>query len=249
VVINANGGDRRRLTINATYDGEPDFSPDGTRIAFDATPGSDRNIYVMSASGTNVQQITDASGDKRHPDWSPDGQRIVYEAGDEDTAEIYVVNADGSGNTPLTDDSDGDRAPTFSPDGTMIAFMTNQRGKWEIAVMDYPSGELIRIFDCPAPDCRFPTWAADGTYIAFNTLDGSGNVAEIWEVSVATGVSSELVAGTGNGRPCYAGDAQYLYYNNATGGNSDLYRINLLTLQTVRLTTGSANEYAPDWGP
>ena len=203
----------------------------------------------MSATGTNVRQVTSAPGDERHPDWSPNGQAIVYEAGSEDTAEIYAINVDGTGSTRLTNNSNGDRAPVFSPDGTMIAFMTNRRGKWEIAIMAYPGGELIRIFDCPAPDCRFPTWAADGTYIAYNTLDSAGNVAEIWEANVATGVSTALVSGTGNGRPCYARDGQHLYYNNTVGGNSDLYRINLITLQIVRLTTSPVNEYAPDWGP
>ncbi len=249
VVVDANGGNRRQLTSNGYYDGEPDWSWDGTRIAFDSSPAGGRDIYTMTAAGGDVRQITSAAGDERHPDWSPDGSRIAYETGEGNTSEIWVVNADGTGNTRITDNSYGDRAPQFSPDGTQIAFMTNQRGKWEIAIMSYPAAQVVKIFDCPVNDCRFPSWSADGTYIAYNTLDSSGNVAEIWEVNVSSGVSSVLVSGRDNGRPVYARDGRYLYYNGTADGNTDLYRIDVNTLQIVRVTTGATNDYAPDWGP
>ena len=50
----------------------------------------------------------------------------------------------------------GDRAPKFSPNGTQIAYMTYQRGRWEIAIMAYPGGGQVALYDCPDPACRFP---------------------------------------------------------------------------------------------
>lgn len=249
VRIDANGNNRRQLTNNAYYDGEPDLSPNGVLIAFDSKPAGNRNLYVMSSSGTDVRQLTDLPDEERHPDWSPNGQVIVFEAGpenDEDASEIYVINADGSGLTRLTHNDFGDRAPQFSPDGNRIAYMTKQRGKWEIAIMAYPGGEFVRFFDCPAPACRFPTWSAQADFIAYNTLDAANQVDEVWEMNVSSTVHSVLVAGSENGRPVYDRLGSFLFFNS----DDDLYRIELATRIVTRLTdTPNASEWAPDWGP
>ena len=50
---------------------EPDWSPDGTRIAFTAPTGTTREVFTMNTSGGDVQQITTDGGFKQHPDWQP----------------------------------------------------------------------------------------------------------------------------------------------------------------------------------
>ncbi len=248
VIMDADGSNRRTLTSNSTYDAEPDLSPDGSQIVYESIQGGNRDIYVMSASGGNVRRLTTSSSEDRHPSWSPDGSLIVYESGVDSGAEIYVMDANGSGRSRMTNNSVGDRAPTFSPDGSMIAYMTEQRGKWEIAVMSYPSGSPIAIFDCPTTDCRFPNWSPDGSQIVYNTLTSSGAVGEVWVVDVASGRSSALVQGTGNGRPVWSGDGQYIFFNRTDSNKTNIYRLVLSTGQLERLSNGS-NDYAPDWGP
>jgi len=249
-IVDANGQNHRVLTSNSYYDGEPDFSSDGNQIAFESLPGLNRDIYIMASNGSNVRQLTNSPDDDRNPDWAPDDSMIVYESGKDAQSEIYVINADGTGNTRLTNNGFDDRAPTFSPDGSKIAYMTKQRGKWEIAVMAYPSGNQLKIYDCPAPDCRFPNWARDGLWIVYNTLDSSGNAAEIWEINFSNSTTSVLVSGTDKGRPSYSGDEVFCFFNSTSPeGNLDLYRINVITLVIERLTVGPANKYAPDWGP
>lgn len=248
VVMAVDGGNVHMLTSNAVYDGEPDWSPDGTQIAFESSRGGNFDIYVMNADGSNVRQITTSAQPDRHPDWSPDGRLIVYESGTGDESEIYVINADGSGRTRLTQNGFGDRAPRFSPDGAQIAYMTEQRGKWEIAIMTYPGGDLVSIFNCPAADCRFPAWSPDGKSIAYNTLDSAGNVADIWVLDVASGQSTRLIAGSESGRPAWSGDGLALYFNRTVGGNTDLYRFDFSTGVLTRLTNSAADDYGPDWG-
>lgn len=247
-VMAADGNNVNVLTSNAVYDGEPDWSPDGTQIAFESSRGGNFDIYIMNADGSNVHQVTTSAKPDRHPDWSPDGRLIVYESGTGDESEIYVINADGSGRTRLTQNDFGDRAPRFSPDGTQIAYMTEQRGKWEIAIMAYPGGNLIAIFNCPAADCRFPAWSPDGKSIAYNTLDSAGNVADIWVLDVASGQSTRLIAGHESGRPAWSGDGLALYFNRTVGGNTDLYRFDFATGALTRLTDSAADDYGPDWG-
>lgn len=249
VIIDTRGENRRALTANNWYDGEPDWSPDGTRIAFESSRnGGIEGIFVMTASGGDVRQLTTSGERERHPDWSPDGRLIAFEVGDGDNIELYVMNADGTGRTRLTNNNYGDRAPHFSPDGTRIAYMTEARGKWEIAIMAYPSREVLRIFDCPAPDCRFPAWSPDGTRIVYNTLNSAGTVDNIWVLDVATGQSTLLIQGRENGRPVWSGDGAYIFFNRTVEGNTDLYAYEISTGTIQRLTTTPSNDYGPDWG-
>jgi Tol biopolymer transport system component len=84
-VINADGTDRRCLTcqplypVNSEEELAPDWSPDGTRIAFMCKPpGGPAEICVMNADGTNAVRLTDNIAPDLGPVWSPDGARIVF---------------------------------------------------------------------------------------------------------------------------------------------------------------------------
>ena len=50
-----------RLTNNAVYDGEPAWSPDGTRIAFTSARENNSDIYVMNADGSEQTRLTYAA--------------------------------------------------------------------------------------------------------------------------------------------------------------------------------------------
>jgi Tol biopolymer transport system component len=113
-VMNADGSDVRQLTANADFDSAPAWSPDGKRIAFEhadaatLTPGSStepeqKDIFVMKADGSDVQQITASPGKDEGPVWSPDGTKIAFSSDRDGQQEIYVMNADGSEPRRLTD--------------------------------------------------------------------------------------------------------------------------------------------------
>lgn len=248
VLLDLTANDITALTDNAVYDGEPDWSPDGERLAFESLRESSIDIYVMDAAGGGVQRVTTSPLPDRHPDWAPDGTLIAYESGDGDESELYVVSAEGGEPARLTTNDYGDRAPVFSPDGTQIAYMTEQRGPWEIAIMSYPGGVVEQVFDCPGADCRFPAWSPDGKRLVFNTLDAGGLVDSVYSVDVATGQPTALVEPGRNGRAVYAGDGRTVYFNRSDETITNLYRLDLGTGAVERLTTSSTDEYGPDWG-
>ena len=250
VVVDANGQNRQQLTNDNQDESEPDWSKDGTRIAYEATVGGLTDIYTMNASGGDIQKVTTANEPDRHPDWSPDATWITYESGTDEAAEIYASHPDGSGLVRLTNNSYSDRAPKFSPDGTQIAYMTHQRGKWEIAIMAFPGGNQVKLFDCPAPACRFPSWSPDGTQIAFNTLTSDiGTEAGIWTLDVATGGSTPVLQGSQDGRPVYSGNGKVIYFNRTINGDANIFRVILATGTILQLTNSQNQAVGPDWSP
>jgi hypothetical protein len=125
--MNANGSNRTRLTNNSVADGQPSFSPDGTKILFasgDALHPDGIEIFVMNADGTGRTQITNNSVTDGFPAWSPDGAKIIFASGnisDETTVELYVMNADGSNRTRLTNNSVLDWFADWQPGTTAAA--------------------------------------------------------------------------------------------------------------------------------
>jgi TolB protein len=96
----------------------PAWSPDGERIAYVATAGTNNEeIYVTYADGSQRTRLTDIPGNEHWPPtWSPHGTRIAFTSdGTKDNSEIYVMNSGGSDLRKLTDDRADDTFPAWRP--------------------------------------------------------------------------------------------------------------------------------------
>ena len=126
-VMDADGGNPHALTSDgAPKDQLPDWSPDGTQIAYQAGSFGSSGIWVMNADGTDPHQVagctsTDptpcASGDLFGPAWSPDGTQIAYvvHLADESDRPVMIANADGSNAHRLTADKGVQFVPGWQP--------------------------------------------------------------------------------------------------------------------------------------
>jgi dipeptidyl aminopeptidase/acylaminoacyl peptidase len=86
VMIDLTTHAQRTLTYHRTGLGDPSFSPDGTRLAFLADEGSDkearRQVFVLPLSGGDAHPVTNAKDGVEQYTWRPDGRAIAYAAAD-----------------------------------------------------------------------------------------------------------------------------------------------------------------------
>ena len=132
------------------------WSPDGTRIAFDATRNpalaneGTSDIYIVSVSDKSVNKLIDGPGPNRDPFWSPDGSQIAYTTADGNPYYYYsngliaVVPAAGGMPKILTRDFDEDPSMlAWAPDG--IYFEAQQRTYSNLFRLDPQSLTVFRL--------------------------------------------------------------------------------------------------------
>jgi len=180
------------------------FSPDGTQIAFegfdDAHPEV-TGIYIGSADGTNLVQVTHGGGIPA--DWSPDGTQILFLR--DPSNSLFIVNVDGSGEHEL---ATGEvNVPCcwgyrWSPDGSRILFPSDDGTLW---LINSDGTDLTQLFvDEKVAHVRrsaiTPAWSPDGTQIilALSPQIRVENPANEIYVINADGTGLTLVIGGGN---------------------------------------------------
>jgi TolB protein len=141
---------------------DPDWSPDGQRIAFTRRSvldmGQDSEtaeIWTMNPDGTDQQQVTFNNEEERAPAWSPDSTKICFMCralwlNNGMDFEICVVNADGSGLVTLTDNLTPELGPQWTPDGQQIVFHRQIGAFNQIFIMNADGTNERQLTDLPA---------------------------------------------------------------------------------------------------
>ena len=157
--INADGTGLTRLAPDLFVGEDYVWSPDGSRIAFEAEIDLQLEIYVMDADGIDLTNLTNNDATDGNPAWSPDGMRIAFVSSRDGNSEIYVVNADGSGLNNLTDNPADDFLPAWSPDSSQIAFVSQRDGDDEIYIMNADGSNQTNLTANPEFYDSTPAWS------------------------------------------------------------------------------------------
>jgi Tol biopolymer transport system component len=207
------------------------------------------NVYVMTPSGTEQTQLTDALRGQSHPKWSHDGRRITFTADrvTDFSSEIYVMNADGSGQTKLTNNFSADYMSAWSPDDKRIAFVSERDGSPQIWVMNGDGSNPTRLSPNGAVDF-FPAWSPDGTKIAFFTYRDFN--AEVYVMNADGSNATNLTHSSATDQfPAWSPSGNKIAFRSDRDGNGEIYVMNADGSHPTRLTNNPADEYYPAWSP
>ena len=145
----------------------PDWSPDGSRIAFSGVlHQGDRqdHLFVMRPDGSHAR-VLNTSRVAECAEWSPDGSRIMFCSHWGAGWDVGVMDANGANVRRLTD-APGDEYPgAWSPDGRRVAFSSDREGQGEVWVMDADGTRQRRLTHHLATYDAPNSWLPDGRIV------------------------------------------------------------------------------------
>jgi len=247
-LMNSDGSVVVNLTNNPAGDSQPDWSPDGRKIAFTSDRDGNSEIYLMNADGTGQVNLTNNPARDHQPAWSPDGQRIAFTSErDDGNSEVFVMNADGSNAVALTSRGTWDFAPAWSPDGHYIAFVSNRDESAEVYLMRSDGTGQTNLTNNPAHDYD-PAWSPDGQHITF-VSERSGN-PQIYAMN-ADGSGQVRLSGDASmpANPTWSPDGRFIAYASYPDGRGDIYVMAADGSNPTNLTNSPTNDIYPAWPP
>ena len=164
-----------RLSSGNWNDIQPEFSPDGTKIAFSSNRNGYWNIYILNLEDGITHQLTDDFDYVANPTWSPDGLWIAYESNKTGNIDIFIVSTDNAEheNIQLTNDEVDNFSPDWAPDGRSIVFTKSDPNDTEIWMvnLDNSSGRFTNISNNPDKEEQYPEWSPDGQFVSWSTME------------------------------------------------------------------------------
>ncbi len=151
------------------------WSPDGSKIIFEAYDGDDSDIFTVDIDESNIYNLTNSDSNANYPKWSPDGSKIVFSSYMENPSDpsatgiqsIYFMDADGSNRYELPNlDLIDAYTPSWSPDGNKIVFEGYDGEYSNIFTADIDGSNIYNLTNYNISGSS-PMWSPDGSKIIF----------------------------------------------------------------------------------
>jgi eukaryotic-like serine/threonine-protein kinase len=161
----------------------PQYSPEGSRIAFASDRSGAFEIWVANADGTNQVQLTAFRSRAAAPRWSPDGRELVFSAVGASHRGIYVVDARGGEPREV---AKGFR-PSWSHDGRSIYFASDKSGLVDVWRIGADGSNAIRVTKSGGYELLE---SANGEWLLYTKSEFSPG---LWRMPVAGGAEELLL--------------------------------------------------------
>jgi Tol biopolymer transport system component len=243
---------RRIGAAGAWADEDPEWSPDGSRIALASTRGAPGNydIFVMNADGTGVTRLTDHAAPDQDPAWAPDGRSLYFTSERDGRGEIYRLWLADRRVERITRGLSRSIMPAASRDGKYLAYAAQLVMGFQIQLLDLTTGTTQQVTSGGGA-CK-PAFSPDSQELAFVHLDKEPSaLAALRSNSRRTLVADPKLWSY---YPAYSPDGAYLAFSvspeHHRGEDWDLAVMDARAPgRFERLTSGPGNDRVPHWRP
>ena len=250
-VSRLSGGEHLRLTNDGTQKDEPQFSPDGEKIAFIRYEANTNKpeLCLIPALGGNVIPLLPWA---ENPSWSPDGSRLVFIVRKPGDPEMLVTSA-ADGSEPHIILKADDVYPFFgranwSPDGKLVAASRSRGGmNREIWTLPAQGGEPVRLTKDPQGVVNdSPVFTPDGRGVVHRS--NRGGASNIWWQPLDASSPVQLTSGPGpDSYPSIARNGTIAFLNSRSKNLLLVY--SLPDAASSTLLTDSSRIWAPAFSP
>ena len=263
-VIDLASGDAKQITDGDDWnDTDPQWSPDGSRIAFvsDRTGheydgGRNTDVWTIAATGGALTKISTAEGPDNQPRWSPDGKSIAFVTAAGEEAPPQVMVAASNGGAASTPYPSLDLIPTdlqWSNDGASLYFDTGVKGEYQIFRIDIGAHKLTQV-SSGARAVRSPTFATKSRRMAYLVNDFT-HLDDVYSASLdATGEKKISNHNAALWAQLNLASVQRTTYKGADGWDVDGFLVKPIGWQAgnkypliLSIHGGPAGQYGVDW--
>ena len=242
----------RRITDFIGLEEAPAVSPDGRTVAFAATTGAKRQIWLRLLAGRPPLQLTSDDADHENPRWAPDSSSLVYFVPAEEADDVGALwEISALGGTPRRIASSLAGAD-LSHDGRRIAAFQRDGGETVLAILDRDGSRTGPVLGLPRNiDYQTPRWSPNDRSIAFSA-NASGFSWAIYVLDVASGESEALTRANDIRGLTWLPDGSGLVYASSEGSTLsyppvfNLRRVSLSGGGEQQLTVGDVSYVEPD---
>lgn len=254
-IVDYDGFNPRRVTVNGSINILPTWSPDGQSLAYVSYRRVMPLVFLARIfEGKSQPNVTSEPETSQAfaPAFSPDGSRIAFastRAGGGNT-DVWVVDTAGGVPERLTRARAVDTAPCWSPTGQEIAFTSSRTGTPQLYVMG-ADGLNVRRLTTVGNYNDACAWnpAREFSEIAYTAQLEAGGF-DIAIIDLATRQVRQISQGRGSCEyPSWAPNGRHLVFSCKTRGKWTITVADRDGRTLKRLATGPGNNVQPDWGP
>ncbi|MEO0423233.1 MAG: Tol-Pal system beta propeller repeat protein TolB [Pseudomonadota bacterium] len=161
---------------------------------------------------------------------------------------LFVADADGENALAVFDSPAPIMSPSWSPAGHRLAFVSFQDDRSAIYVQELATGEQTRVSSRQGVNSA-PAWSPDGNKLALALSDGNGDL-DIHVLNVATQELQQVTRSRGiDTEPVWSRDGRTLYFTSDRAGGPQIYRADVYSGKTERVTFEGAYNARPRLSP
>ncbi|MGE0883613.1 MAG: protein kinase [Blastocatellales bacterium] len=191
-IINADGSNRKQLTLNAGRNHSPTISADGRYIVFVSDRTGESSLWRMDLEGGNVKRLTTDSAIVSKPVCLPNAPEVVYEIYRDLQRSLWQMPIDGGSPKQLA--KSFSQLPAVSPDGKFIAYNHREAAadsSFKLVVLALEGDATPQLFNFPSViKSSLFWWMPDGK--GFVYLDSEDNVYNVWGQALNGGPPKRL---------------------------------------------------------